>query len=59
MLQISVNTIQTNPRINNSQLSQKRQILNSSKRKELVDDNSKFDKNGRLISRRIEDIVGK
>ena len=35
------------------------QILDSSKPKELVDDNFKFVKNGRKLSKRIENTVGK
>ena len=37
----------------------KRQILDSSKLKEFADDNFKFDKNGRKLSKRIEITVGK
>ena len=34
-------------------------ILDSSKLKEFADDNFKFDKNGRKLSRRVENTVGK
>ena len=37
----------------------RRQILDTSKLKEFVDDNFKFDKNGRKLSKRVENIVGK
>ena len=37
----------------------KRQILDPSKLKEYADDNSKFDENGRKLSKRIENTVGK
>ena len=37
----------------------KRQILDSSKLKEFADDNFKFDENGRKLSKRIENTVGK
>ena len=37
----------------------KRQILDSSKLKEFADDNFKFDENGRNVSRRVENNVGK
>ena len=37
----------------------KGQILNSSKLKELADDNFKFDENGRKFSKRIENTEGK
>ena len=37
----------------------KRQILDSSKLKELADDNFKIDENGRKFSKRIENTVGK
>ena len=37
----------------------KRQILDSSKLKEFADDNFKFDKNGRKLSKRVENTVGK
>ena len=36
-----------------------RQILDSSKLKEFADDNFKFVKNGRKLSRRVENTVGK
>ena len=36
-----------------------RQILDSSKLKEFVDDNFKFDENGRKLSKREENTVGK
>ena len=35
------------------------QILDSSKLEEFADDNFKFDKNGSLLSKRVENIVGK
>ena len=35
------------------------QILDSSKLKEFADDNFKFDENGRKLSKRVENIVGK
>ena len=35
------------------------QILDSSKLKEFADDNFKFDKNGRKLSKRVENTVGK
>ena len=37
----------------------RRQILDSSKLKEVADDNFKFDKNGRKLSKRVENTVGK
>ena len=37
----------------------RRQILESSKLKEFADDNFKFDKNGRKLSKRVENTVGK
>ena len=37
----------------------KRQILDSSKLKEFADDNFKFDENGRKLSKRVENTVGK
>ena len=37
----------------------KQQILDSSKLKEIVDDNFKFDESGRMFSRRVENTVGK
>ena len=37
----------------------KRQILDSSKLKEFADDNSKFDENGRKLSRWVENTEGK
>ena len=37
----------------------KRQILDSSRLKELADDNIKFDENGRKFSKRIENTLGK
>ena len=37
----------------------RRQILDSSKLKEVVDGNFKFDKNGRKLSKRVENTVGK
>ena len=37
----------------------RRQILNSSKLKDSADDNFKFDKNGRKLSKRVENTVGK
>ena len=37
----------------------KRQILNSSKLKDLADDNFKFDVNGRKFSKCVESTVGK
>ena len=37
----------------------KRQILDSSKLKELADDNFKFDENGRKFSKQVEYTVGK
>ena len=37
----------------------KRQILDSSKVKEFADDNFKFDENGRKLSKREENTVGK
>ena len=37
----------------------KRQILDASKRKEFADDNFKFDENGRKLSKRVENTVGK
>ena len=37
----------------------KRQILDSSKLKEFIDDNFKFDENGRKFSRWLENTVGK
>ena len=37
----------------------KRQILDSSKQKEFADDNFKFDENGRKLSKRVENTVGK
>ena len=37
----------------------KRQILDASKLKEFADDNFKFDKNGRKLSKRVENTVGK
>ena len=37
----------------------RRHILDSSKLKEFADDNFKFDKNGRKLSKRVENIVGK
>ena len=37
----------------------RRQILNSSKLKEFADDNFKFDKNGRKLSKQIENTVGR
>ena len=36
-----------------------RQILDSSKLKECVDDNFRFEKNGRKLSKRVESTVGK
>ena len=36
-----------------------RQILDSSKLKELADDNFKFDENGRNLSKQVENTVGK
>ena len=36
-----------------------RQILDSSKLKEFADNNFKFDKNGRKLSKRVENTVGK
>ena len=36
-----------------------RQILDSSKLKEFADDNFKFDENGRKLSKRVENTVGK
>ena len=35
------------------------QILDSSKLKEFADDNFKFDENGRKLSERVENTVGK
>ena len=37
----------------------KRQILDSSKMKDLADDNFKFDENGRKFSKPVENTVGK
>ena len=37
----------------------RRQILDSSKPKEFADDNFKFDENGRKLSKRVENTVGK
>ena len=37
----------------------RRQILDSSKRKKFADDNLKFDKNGRRLSKWVENTVGK
>ena len=37
----------------------KRQILDSSKLKEFADDNLKFDENGVMFSKRVENTVGK
>ena len=37
----------------------RRQILDSSKLKEFADDNFKFDENGRKLSKRVENTVGK
>ena len=37
----------------------RQQILNSSKLKEFAGDNFKFDKNGRKLSKRVENTVGK
>ena len=37
----------------------RRQVLDSSKLKEFADDNFKFEKNGRKVSKRIENTVGK
>ena len=37
----------------------RRQILDSSKLKELADDNFKIDENGRKLSKRVENTVGK
>ena len=37
----------------------RRQILDSSKLKRFADDNSKFDKNGRRLSKWVENTVGK
>ena len=37
----------------------KQQILNSSKLKEFADDNFKFDENGKKLSERVENTVGK
>ena len=37
----------------------RRQILDSSRLKEFADDNFKFDKNGRKLSERVENNVGK
>ena len=37
----------------------KRQILDVSKLKEFADDNFKFDENGRKLSKRVENTVGK
>ena len=37
----------------------KQQILDSSELKEFVDNNFKFDENGRNFSRRVENTVGK
>ena len=37
----------------------KQQILDSSVLKEFADDNFKFDENGRKVSRRVENTVGK
>ena len=37
----------------------KRQILDSSKLKEFADDSFKFDENGRKLSERVENTVGK
>ena len=37
----------------------RRQILDSSKLKELADDNFRFDENGRKLSKRVENTVGK
>ena len=37
----------------------RRQILDSSKLKEFADDNFKFDENGRKLSERVENTVGK
>ena len=37
----------------------RRQILDSSKLKEFGDENFKFDKNGRKLSKRVENTVGK
>ena len=36
-----------------------RQILDSSKLKEFADDNFKFDENGRKLTKRVENTVGK
>ena len=37
----------------------RRQILDSSKLKKFADDNFKFDKNGRKLSKQVENTVGK
>ena len=37
----------------------RRQILDSSKLKEFADDNFRFDENGRKLSKRVENTVGK
>ena len=37
----------------------RRQILDSSRLKEFADDNFEFDKNGRKLSKRLENTVGK
>ena len=37
----------------------KRQIYDCSKLKEFADDNSEFDENGRKLSKRVENTVGK
>ena len=42
-----------------SQLFTKRQILESSKLKEIADHNFKFDENGRKLSKQVENTVGK
>ena len=47
------------PNLGRSQPFPKLQILDSSKRKEVADDNFKFDENGRKFSKQVENIEGK
>ena len=50
---------QTDQDLNGFQPITRRQILDSSKLKEFADDNFKFDKNSRKLSKRVENTVGK
>ena len=52
-------TLKMTPLVQGSTIINPLEILDSSKLKEFADDNFKFDKNGRKLSKRVENTVGK